>query len=82
MTRPKATPTSVEIDAEIERIKAEREAEINRLLERRRRVQAEEDARRGALLREYLTGPHAEDLRRALGAAVAKRDRFLFGLED
>ena len=73
MTRPKRHPTyhtSADIDAEIRRLEAERQRLIDA-----------EDQRRGALIREYLSGANGDALRTALGACVSPRDIVLFALD-
>ncbi|MEJ7813046.1 MAG: hypothetical protein WKG32_21710 [Gemmatimonadaceae bacterium] len=62
-------------------MQAEKDAEIARLLERRREAERVENLRRGELLSEYLAGPHGAAIRQTLAAAVAPRDRPLFALD-
>jgi hypothetical protein len=81
MTRPKTTLSSAALDAQIAEIQAARDAEIARLLERRREAEQAEHLRRGELLARYLAGPHGEAIRRALGPAVAPQHRALFALD-
>jgi hypothetical protein len=59
---------------------AEIEAQIRRLQEERERVIATEDQRRGALIRECLSGRNGDELRTALQRAVSARDAHLFDL--
>jgi hypothetical protein len=70
MSRPRAPQTSADV-----------EREIRRLLEEKERLIADEDQRRGALLREYLTRPNASELRDALARFVGARDSYLFGID-
>lgn len=70
MSRPRKPQTSAEV-----------EAEIRRLLEAKERLVADEDQRRGALLREYLGRPDGDVLRGALSSFTDPRDRYLFGLD-
>jgi hypothetical protein len=67
MSRPKRLHTSADIAAEIRRLEEERQRAI-----------IAEDQRRGALLREYLTGPHGPAVRAALAPALGARDAYLF----
>jgi hypothetical protein len=71
---------SIQLDEEIARIQRESQAEVERLQEARREALAREDNRRGELLRQYLAGPHDDDLRRALDMISGQKDRALFGL--
>lgn len=80
MPRPKLHRDSIELDEEIARIQRESQAEIERLQQARREAQAREDSRRGELLRQYLAGPHGDELRRALNMISGQKDRALFGL--
>lgn len=70
MPRPRTHQSSADIDAQIHRLEQERQ----------RLIQAE-DQRRGAIVRECLSGPIGEDLRRLLEPAVTSRDAFLFGIQ-
>lgn len=70
MSRQKRAQSSAEIDAEIRRLQEERERAI-----------ASEDQRRGALIREYLSGRNSAEIRSALERAVSSRDAYLFNLE-
>lgn len=70
MPRPRTHQSSADIDAQIHRLEQERQ----------RLIQAE-DQRRGAIIRECLSGPIGEDLRRLLEHVVAPRDAFLFGIQ-
>jgi hypothetical protein len=70
MSRPKTPQTSADV-----------EREIRRLLEAKERLIADEDQRRGALLREYLARPNASDLRDALVRFVGGREGYLFGID-
>lgn len=67
MSRPKRLHTSADIAAEIRRLEEERQRAI-----------IAEDQRRGALLREYLAGPHGPTIRSALAPALGARDAYLF----
>src|SRR5581483_8256410 len=69
MARPRTQQSSADIDAQIHRLEQERQ----------RLIQAE-DQRRGAIIRECLSGPIGEDLRRLLEHVVTPRDAFLFGI--
>lgn len=69
MSRPRKPQTSADV-----------ELEIRRLLEAKQRLVADEDQRRGALLREYLAGTGADALRTALAPVVGARDAYLFGI--
>lgn len=69
MSRPRKPQTSADV-----------ELEIRRLLEAKQRLVADEDQRRGALLREYLAGTGADALRAALAPVVGARDAYLFGI--
>ncbi len=69
MSRPRKPQTSADV-----------ELEIQRLLEAKQRLVADEDQRRGALLREYLAAPGADGLRSALAPVVGARDAHLFGI--
>lgn len=71
MTRPKQPHTAAEVDAE-----------IRRLTEQRERLVAQEDQRRGVLLRAYLKGAEGDALRALLARAAEPRDAYLFGLAD
>jgi hypothetical protein len=71
MSRPKAPQTSADV-----------EREIRRLLEAKERLIADEDQRRGALLRDYLSRPNAAELRDALARFAGVRDRHLFGIDE
>ena len=70
MAPPKSEKRSSDLDAEIARLKQERN----------RAVQAE-DQRRGAIIRTLLDGPSGDSLRANLQPLVTARDAFLFGLE-
>jgi hypothetical protein len=70
MARPKSERRSSDLEAEIARLEEER----NRLIQT-------EDQRRGAIIRELLSGPGGDSLRMTLQPLVAARDAFLFGLE-
>ena len=70
MGRPKNEKHSSDIDAEIRRLEKERE-----------RLIIAEDQRRGAIIRECLSGKAGDRLREILRPLVAPRDAFLFGLE-
>ena len=70
MARPKRNPTADDVDAE-----------IRRLMDERERLVADEDRRRGALLRGYLGGPEADALRAILARQAERRDARLFGIE-
>ena len=70
MAPPKSEKRSSDLDAEIARLKQERN----------RAVQAE-DQRRGAIIRTLLSGPAGDSLRSALKPLVGARDAFLFDLE-
>jgi hypothetical protein len=69
MSRPRKPQTSTDV-----------ELEIRRLLEAKQRLVADEDQRRGALLREYLAGRDGDALRAALAPMVGARDAYLFGI--
>ncbi len=69
MSRPRKPQTSADV-----------EVEIRRLLEAKERLVADEDQRRGALLREYLARPDADALRTALASFAGARDAYLFGI--
>lgn len=71
MSRQKRAQSSAEIEAAIRRLQEERE-----------RAVAAEDQRRGALIREYLSGRNGADIRSALERAVSSRDAYLFNLGD
>ena len=70
MAPPKSEKRSSDLDAEIARLKQERN----------RAVQAE-DQRRGAIIRALLDGPAGDSLRASLQPLVGARDGFLFGLD-
>ena len=70
MSRQKRTQSSAEIETEIRRLQEERERAI-----------AAEDQRRGALIREYLSGGNGFEIRAALERAVSSRDAYLFNLD-
>lgn len=80
MARPKSHPTTADYDAQIADVQAARDAEIARLLERRREAERAEHLRRGELLASYLAGPHGPAIREALAPVVPSRERDLFGL--
>lgn len=71
MSRPRKPQTSADV-----------ELEIRRLVEAKERLVADEDQRRGALLREYLAGRDADALRAALGTVAGARDAYLFGISS
>jgi hypothetical protein len=54
--------------------------EIERLQRQRAQVETAEHARRGELIRRYLSGPQGDQLRQVLDPLVAPPDRQLFGL--
>lgn len=68
MPRRKASQTSDDLAREIERLQRQRA-----------QVEAAEHARRGELIRQYLSGPHGDELRQVLDRVVAPSDRHLFG---
>lgn len=70
MGRPKNEKHSSDIDAEIRRLEEEKQ-----------RLIVAEDQRRGAIIRECLTGKSGESLRGILRPLVAPRDAFLFDLD-
>lgn len=70
MGRPKNEKHSFDIDAEIRRLEQEKE-----------RLIIAEDQRRGAIIRECLSGRAGDQLREILRPLVAPRDAFLFGLD-
>ena len=70
MPRPKSERHSTDLDAEIARLEQER-----------KRLIQSEDQRRGAIIRELLTGPSGSSLRTTLQPLVTGRDSFLFALE-
>jgi hypothetical protein len=70
MAPPKSEKRSSDLDAEIARLKQERN----------RAVQAE-DQRRGAIIRTLLSGAAGDSLRSTLQPLVGARDAFLFGLD-
>lgn len=70
MARPRNGKHSADIDAE-----------IRRLEEEKRRLIVAEDQRRGAFIREALSGKSGDQLRELLRPLVASREAFLFGLE-
>jgi hypothetical protein len=70
MPRPKAERNSSDLEAEIALLEQERK----RLIEA-------EDQRRGAILRDLLSGSAGNALRTILQPLVPGRDAFLFGLE-
>ena len=69
MSRPRKPQTSADV-----------ELEIRRLVEAKQRLVADEDQRRGALLREYLAARGADALRAALAPMVGAREAYLFGI--
>ena len=69
MSRPRKPQTSADV-----------ELEIRRLVEAKERLVADEDQRRGALLREYLAARGADALLAALAPMVGARDAYLFGI--
>jgi hypothetical protein len=70
MSRPRKPQTSADV-----------EVEIRRLLEAKGRLVADEDQRRGALIREYLARSDGDALRDVLVPLVGARDAYLFGLD-
>jgi hypothetical protein len=68
MPRPKSVRSSADLAAEIGRPKQEQ-----------KRLVLLEDQRRGALLREALSGPRGDRLREALRPIIRERDAALFG---
>jgi hypothetical protein len=80
MARPKSHPSTADFDAQIAEVQAARDAEITRLLERRREAERVEHLRRGELLAAYLAGPYGPRIREALSPAVGPRERALFGM--
>jgi hypothetical protein len=70
MGRPKNEKHSSDIDAEIRRLEEEKQ-----------RLIIAEDQRRGAIIREYLSGKAGDRLREILRPLVVPRDAFLFGLD-
>ena len=70
MSRPRKPQTSADV-----------EVEIRRLLEAKERLVADEDQRRGALLREYLARPEGDALRSVLAPFAGARDAYLFGID-
>jgi hypothetical protein len=64
-----------------ERHSRDLEAEIARLEQERKRAIESEDRRRGAIIRDLLTGTAGNSLRTTLEPLVPTRDAFLFGLE-
>lgn len=71
MPRPKSERHSTDLDAEIARLEQER-----------KRLIQSEDQRRGAIIRDCLSGANGTHLRDVLRPLVASRDAFLFGLES
>jgi hypothetical protein len=69
MPRRKTSQTSDDLAREIERLERQRA-----------QVEAAEHARRGELIRRYLSGPQGDQLRQVLDSIVAPPDRQLFGL--
>ena len=69
MPRRKTSQTSDDLAREIERLERQRA-----------QVEATEHARRGELIRRYLSGPQGDQLRQVLDPIVAPPDRQLFGL--
>jgi hypothetical protein len=80
MPRPKLHPDSIQLDEQIARIQRESQAELERLQKARNEAEAAEDRHRGELLRRYLAGPYADNLRSVLDAISGPKDRVLFGL--
>ena len=70
MPRPKSERHSSDLDAEIARLEQER-----------KRLIQSEDQRRGAIIRELLSGSSGNSVRSILKPLVSPRDSFLFGLE-
>ena len=70
MGRPKNGKHSSDIDAEIRRLEEEKQ-----------RLIVAEDQRRGAIIRECLSGKAGDRLCEILRPLVAPRDAFLFGRE-
>ena len=70
MGRPKNGKHSSDIDAEIRRLEEEKQ-----------RLIIAEDQRRGAIIRDCLSGKAGDRLREILRPLVAPRDAILFGLE-
>ena len=70
MGRPKNEKRSSDIDAEIRRLEEEQQ-----------RLIIAEDQRRGAIIRECLTGKSGDRLREIIRPVVAPRDAFLFALD-
>ena len=71
MPRPKSERHSSDLDVEIERLEQER-----------KRLIQSEDQRRGAIIRDCLTGKCGDQIRDLLHPLVGARDAFLFGLES
>lgn len=71
MPRPKSERHSTDLDAEIARLEQER-----------KRLIQSEDQRRGAIVRDCLSGSNGSQLRDALRPLVNSRDAFLFGLDS
>jgi len=69
MPRRKLSRTSDDLAREIERLQGQRA-----------QLEAAEHARRGELLRHYLSGPRGDELRHVLDTLVGQADRHLFGL--
>jgi uncharacterized protein YPO0396 len=66
----------------IEKNSSDTAAEIARLEQEKRRLIHVEDQRRGAIIRECLSGSSGNQLRDALRAVVSPRDSVLFNLES
>lgn len=71
MGRPKNEKHSGDIDAQIRQLEEEKQ-----------RLILAEDQRRGAIIRECLSGKSADQLRNILRPLIAPRDAFLFRLEQ
>lgn len=70
MSRPRNEKHSADIDAEIRRLEEEKQ-----------RLVVAEDQRRGAFIREALSGKSGDQLRDFLRPLITAREAFLFGLE-
>ncbi len=64
-----------------ERHSSDLAAEIARLEQERKRLIQTEDQRRGAIIRDLLSGQSGDSLRSVLHPIVNGRDAFLFGLD-
>ena len=69
MARPKAHQSSTDVDAQIRRLEQEKQ-----------RLIVAEDQRRGAIIRDCLTGTLGDSIRGILRPIVAARDASLFGI--